>query len=49
MTCLLCRGQQFLIAWRGNRPEWWPCPACGGAGVDRLFCHPIVNNRKAKS
>jgi hypothetical protein len=31
--CPTCRASGNLVSWRSGRLEYWPCPACGGAGV----------------
>jgi hypothetical protein len=29
--------------------EWWPCPACGGAGVRILYAAPIINPKRKRT
>jgi hypothetical protein len=31
--CALCRGSGNHVCMQNGRIEWWPCQACGGAGV----------------
>jgi DnaJ-class molecular chaperone len=34
MICRTCRGAGNIFTHPG---EWWPCPACGGAGVRVMY------------
>ena len=44
MICSICRGAGSLLGTRWGL-QWWPCPACGGAGCQavhgpaRVICH----------
>jgi len=37
MMCSTCDGIGNLFNLHGQAREWWPCPACGGAGVRMLY------------
>lgn len=40
--CTLCKGACNLVCFPDGKPEWWRCPACGGAGVKAQFAPPLV-------
>lgn len=41
-TCALCRGCGALLCMSNGRYEWWPCQACGGAGVRAQFSKSLI-------
>lgn len=43
--CALCRGSQNLVCFPGGKPEWWQCPACGGAGARTMMQPATVHVR----
>jgi hypothetical protein len=43
MICKLCGGAGNLFCHQDGRREWWPCPACGGAGARLQFAPPSIS------
>jgi DnaJ-class molecular chaperone len=44
--CKTCHGTGNILTF-DNKPEWWPCPACGGAGSRIVYgVSQISINRK---
>ena len=40
--CSTCHATGHLFGLCRGSMEWWPCPACGGAGVRALFAPPSI-------
>lgn len=45
--CNVCRGSGHFLAWTAGKPEFWPCPCCGGAGARAMFGPAIWQRRAA--
>lgn len=48
MRCKTCHASGNIMTFDG-RPEFWPCPACGGAGARFQFGPPTVHIHAIKS
>lgn len=43
-TCKTCHGSGTIATFGASQPvEFWPCPACGGAGTRALFSRHTLN------
>lgn len=45
MLCRTCNGSGSLYT---HPAEWWPCPACGGAGVRVMYGPAVFTKRRCK-
>lgn len=43
MICRTCNGSGHLYT---HPAEWWPCPACGGAGARVMFGPAVWTRRR---
>lgn len=49
-TCKTCHGSGSIATFGAvSGTEFWPCPACGGAGTRALFSPPTFARRVAQT
>lgn len=48
MTCTVCPGSGYLLHSHRGKWEWWPCPACGGAGARIVYGPPTFDDFRTK-
>ena len=48
MLCKLCHGSGNLFCIQNGKMEWWPCPACGGAGARIMYGSAVLTRKKKR-